>query len=52
MAKIKVSMTIDSDVFSAFKSYCAANGMKVSTKVEQIMRETTKNVSLQKFMKK
>jgi hypothetical protein len=51
MAKKKVSMTIDTDVFKLFQSYCAQNGMKVSTKVEQIMKETIKNVPLQKFIK-
>ena len=51
MAKMKVSMTIDSDVFAAFKSYCAANGMKVSTKVEQLMKDNLKNTTLGQFMK-
>jgi hypothetical protein len=51
MPKKKVSMTIDNDIFKLFQSYCAENGMKVSTKVEQMMKETLKNVPLQKFMK-
>ncbi len=51
MAKAKVSMTIDSHVFNAFKDYCRNNGMKVSTKVEQLMRESTKNVTLHKYIK-
>ena len=40
MATVKVSMTIDKDVFSSFKSYCQKNGMKVSSKVEQLFKET------------
>ncbi|MBI2142080.1 hypothetical protein HYU15_01150 [Candidatus Woesearchaeota archaeon] len=51
MAKAKVSMTIDSHVFTAFKDYCKDNGMKVSTKVEQLMRESTKNITLHKYIK-
>ena len=51
MGKVKVSMTIDEIVFDTFKAFCKENGMKVSTKVEQLMRETTKNQSLQQFIK-
>ena len=51
MAKVKVSMTIEDDVFAAFKNFCRQNGMKVSTKVEQLMRESIKNSTLQQFMK-
>ncbi len=51
MGKLKVSMTIDEDVFSAFRSYCQNNGMKISTKVEQLMKENIKNFPLQAFMK-
>jgi hypothetical protein len=51
MPKKKVSMTIDEDIFKLFQGYCAANGMKISTKVEQMIRETVKNVPLQKFIK-
>lgn len=51
MGKLKVSMTIDEDVFNAFRSYCQNNGMKISTKVEQLMRENVKNFPLQAFMR-
>ena len=51
MAKLKISMTIDEEVFQAFKVYCQANGMKISTKVEQLMRDNIKDVPLQAFMK-
>jgi antitoxin component of RelBE/YafQ-DinJ toxin-antitoxin module len=50
MTKIKVSMTIDEDVYEAFKNFCAKNGMKISTKVELLMRETVKDTSLKEFI--
>jgi len=52
MPKTKVSMTIDKDVFEAFKKYCQENGMKISTKVEVLMKESIKNLSLKGFIKK
>ena len=52
MAKKKISMTIEDEVFEAFKNYCAKNGMKISTKVETLMRETVKNQSLNEYMGK
>lgn len=51
MTKLKVSMTIDDEVFAAFKNFCKQNGMKVSTKVEQLMKENVKNSTLQQFIK-
>lgn len=50
MTKLKVSMTIDEHVYEHFKRYCKQNGMKVSTKVEQLMREETKDKSLAQYM--
>lgn len=52
MAKIKVSMTIENDIYNSFREYCKANGMKMSTKVEQLMNDLLKNSSLQKFIRK
>jgi antitoxin component of RelBE/YafQ-DinJ toxin-antitoxin module len=52
MAKKKITMTIDSDVFEKFKGYCEQNGMKVSTKVELLMRDSVKNTSLKSFIEK
>ena len=43
-------MTIDKDVFNNFKTYCKQNGMKVSTKVELLMKDSIKNVGLKKFI--
>ena len=51
LTKLKVSMTIDDEVFAAFKNFCKQNGMKVSTKVEQMMKENVKNSTLQQFIK-
>ena len=50
MAKKKISMTIEEDVFESFKEYCRRNGMKISTKVETLMRESVKNQSLKEYM--
>ncbi|NJL44078.1 MAG: hypothetical protein HC945_02035 [Nitrosarchaeum sp.] len=38
MAKHKITMTIDSEVFTQFKRLCSKNAMKVSSKVELMMR--------------
>ena len=52
MTKKKISMTIDEDVYNSFKNYCTKNGMKVSTKVELLMKDAVKDVSLSTFMPK
>ena len=39
MAKQKITMTIDARVFAAFKDFCKRRAMKVSSKVELMMRE-------------
>ena len=49
--KKKISLTIDTVIFEAFKRYCEQNGMKVSTKVELLMKDSTKDISLKSFMK-
>lgn len=38
MVKKKVTMTIDAEIFRNFKEYCNSNGMKVSTRVELLMK--------------
>jgi len=48
--KIKVSMTIDKDVYEDFREYCKQNGMKISSKVELMMQDSTKNPTLKSFM--
>ncbi|MBN2567750.1 hypothetical protein JXB02_06735 [Candidatus Woesearchaeota archaeon] len=50
MAKKKITMTIDETVFESFKNYCEHNGMKISTKVELLMKETVKDTSLKRFI--
>lgn len=51
LVKVKVSMTIDKEVFASFKNFCKQNGMKVSTRVEQMMKENIKNSTLQQFIR-
>jgi hypothetical protein len=43
-------MTIDEDIYNNFKSYCLKNGMKISSKVELLMKSTLENESLNKFI--
>ena len=50
MVKTKISMTIDSDIYNNFKSYCQKNGMKVSSKAELLMKEAVKNTGLNQFI--
>ena len=50
MGKIKISLTVEEDVYSRFKEYCKKNGMKVSTKVEIMMTEQMKDSSLNQYM--
>ncbi len=50
IGKKKISITITNDVYEAFKDYCGEKGMKMSPKVEQLMKESVKNQSLRKFM--
>ncbi len=50
MVKQKVSMTIDQHVYEQFKKYCEKNGMKVSTKVELMLKELIKDTSLKEFI--
>jgi antitoxin component of RelBE/YafQ-DinJ toxin-antitoxin module len=51
MSKQKISMTIDKEIYEQFKKYCQKNGMKISTKVELLMKETIKDTSLKEFIK-
>ena len=44
-------MTIDKEIYNQFKNYCQKNGMKVSTKVELLIKETIKDTSLKEYMK-
>ena len=39
MGKIPVTVTIDEDVFDEFKKLCLENDIKVSTKVNRLMKE-------------
>ncbi|MFH1605791.1 MAG: hypothetical protein ABIC91_00440 [Nanoarchaeota archaeon] len=44
-------MTIDEDIYEHFKTFCNDNGMKISTKVELLMKESVKDSSLKEFIK-
>lgn len=39
MGKRKITITVDEKVFTAFKRFCSANAMKISTKTELMMRD-------------
>jgi len=43
-------MTIDEDVYNDFKDFCKRNGMKISTKVDLMMKEVIKDVGLKRFI--
>ena len=40
--KKRANFTISDDVFRQFRRYCEENGMKMSTKLEQLMLDTLK----------
>ena len=40
--KKRVNFTIDSTIFNKFRSYCEKNGIKMSTRIEQHIREDLK----------
>ena len=44
VSKVKVSMTIDEEVLQAFKIYCSERGMKISSKVELMMKEKVSGI--------
>jgi hypothetical protein len=42
MGKKKVTMTIDSDILHEFRDFCEQNGMKISSRVELLMKDSVK----------
>jgi len=44
--KVKVSMTIDNDLWEWFKEYCNNNGMKMSTKINNMISIIKKDEKL------
>lgn len=50
--KMRVNMTIDPVLYHKFKKYCSLNGMKVSARVEQLMRKELQNQALLKLVVK
>ncbi len=45
-SKRKISLTVDEATFELFRSYCYGNGMKVSSKVEQMMKQSMKEEAI------
>ncbi len=43
MGKIPITVTVDEDVFEEFKKLCEKNDIKMSTKVNSLMREWVNN---------
>jgi hypothetical protein len=43
--KIRVNFTVDPVAYSAFRDYCARHGHKMSTFIEQAMKEKAENRS-------
>lgn len=41
--KTRINLTIDPIIYHKFKEYCSLNGMKVSSKIEQLMKERLKS---------
>ncbi len=39
MSKIPITVTVDEEVFEEFKKLCEKNDIKVSTKVNSLMKE-------------
>ena len=45
MNKKRVTITIDPDTHKNFKEHCEQRGMKISSKIELLMKETLENAS-------
>jgi antitoxin component of RelBE/YafQ-DinJ toxin-antitoxin module len=43
MSKIPITVTVDENVFEEFKKLCEENDIKVSTKVNSLMKEWVNN---------
>jgi len=50
VGKIKISLTIEEETYMRFKEFCAKNGMKVSPKVEVLMKEASKDTTLRQYL--
>jgi len=37
--KMKITLSVDRNIFKKFRGYCESKGMKISSKVELMMRE-------------
>ena len=45
MGKKKITMTIDDEIFVEFKKICKDNAMKVSSKVELMMKTFSRDIN-------
>ena len=43
MGKIPVTITVDEEIFEEFKKLCESNDIKVSTKINSLIREWVNN---------
>jgi hypothetical protein len=41
--KLKITLSVDRNSFNKFKSYCAGRGMKVSSKIDLMMKREIEN---------
>ena len=48
--KKRISITVDSQLYERFKGYCEGHGMKMSSKIEQMMKTAVKNKTLTTYI--
>lgn len=41
-SKIPICITVDREILESFKKYCKENGMKMSTRINNMMRDSLK----------
>ena len=41
-SKVPICITVDKQILDSFKQYCKDNGMKMSTKINNMMRDSLK----------
>lgn len=44
--KIPICITVDTEILTNFKAYCKQNGMKLSTKINNMMADAVKATKL------
>ena len=43
--KTRISITLSEEVYNDFREYCQANGMKVSSKIEVLVKELLEDIN-------